>query len=347
MKRRTVVEIRDDSFALNGRLTYPGRSYRGRRVEGLLMNSRMVQGIFDDLNPETRPMWNYPDGPWDPERNTREFVAAMPEWRRSGLLSFTICLQGGNPRGYGDRQPWHNSAFRPDGSLREDYMARLERILDRADELGMAPIVSYFYFGQDWRLEGDAAVLRAAEAATDWLVAKGYTNVLVEVANEVDSRAYSREIIKAGRCHELIELVARWSLGRVDSPAGRLLVGASLCGGVVPPGNIVSASDFLLLHGNGVSRPARIREMVDECRALPEYRGQPVLFNEDDHYDFDAPDNNMLAAVDRHASWGLFDWRREGEGFEEGYQCVPVDWGARSQRKRAFFRLLAELTGSA
>jgi hypothetical protein len=55
----------------------------------------VVQGIFDDLNPETRSLWDYRDVPWDAERNTREFVAAMPEWRDHGLLSLTINLQGG------------------------------------------------------------------------------------------------------------------------------------------------------------------------------------------------------------------------------------------------------------
>ena len=92
----------------------------------------------------------YPDtNRWDPERNTREFVAAMPEMRRHGLLSFTINIQGGSPEGYSPDQPWHNNGFNPDGSLRRNYLRRLERILDRADELGMAPIVGYFYFGQD------------------------------------------------------------------------------------------------------------------------------------------------------------------------------------------------------
>ena len=42
----------------------------------------MAQGIFDDLNPETRRRWAYPDtGVWDPGRNTAEFLAAMAEWR--------------------------------------------------------------------------------------------------------------------------------------------------------------------------------------------------------------------------------------------------------------------------
>ena len=139
---KTMVAIRGDRFLINGRPTYAGRTWRDLRIEGLLMNSRMVQGIFDDRNPETRDRWAYPDTKrWDPERNTREFIAAMPEWRRHGLLSFTINFQGGSPQGYSQDQPWHNSAFEADGSLRPDYLDRFGRILDRADELGMVPIV--------------------------------------------------------------------------------------------------------------------------------------------------------------------------------------------------------------
>src|SRR5215510_4267799 len=145
--RRTVVGIDGREFVVNGRPTYEGRSYNGMRVQGLLFNSRMVQGIFDDRNSETRSRWNYPDGPWDPERNTREFIDAMPLWKAKGLLAFTINLQGGSPEGYSRTQPWISSSFETDGTLRADGRARLERILDRADDLGMVAIVGFFYQG--------------------------------------------------------------------------------------------------------------------------------------------------------------------------------------------------------
>jgi hypothetical protein len=142
MRRKTTLSIDGADFFINGRPTYEHRADNGIRVEGLLINCRMVQGIFDDLNPETRSWSDYPDGPWDAERNAREFVDAMSEWRDNGLLSFTINLQGGSPHGYsdGEQQPRINSAFDAAGDLRSDYMARLRPILDRADELGMAPI---------------------------------------------------------------------------------------------------------------------------------------------------------------------------------------------------------------
>ena len=110
---RTTVAIQGDGFLINGQPTYKGRSWHGMKIEGLLMNVRAVQALFDDLNPETRSHWNYPDtGKWDPERNTREFVAALPEWRRHGVLAFTINLQGGSPEGYSKAQPWEHSGDR-------------------------------------------------------------------------------------------------------------------------------------------------------------------------------------------------------------------------------------------
>jgi hypothetical protein len=343
-KGQTVVGIEGNAFTINGQLTYSGCAYRGMRVEGLLMNSRMVQGIFDDLYPETRDNWTYPDGPWDPERNTDEFVAAMPAWREAGLLGFTINLQGGNPRGYGRNQPWHNSAFTAAGGLRPAYVARLGRILDRADELGMVPIVGLFYFGQDERLADEQAVIHGAENAVDWLLDKDYSNVLIEVANEANIPRYEHPVLRADRCHELIELVKSRSAGKVGNPAGRLLASTSMGGGALPPDNVIATSDFLLLHGNGVKEPARIGEMVRLCRRMDSYHGQPILFNEDDHFDFDQDDNNLLAAVSEYAGWGYFDYRMGGEGFHEGYQSVPVDWTISSDRKRGFFGLLAEMT---
>ena len=76
---RTEVTIVGEEFHLNGRPTYEGRVWEGHRLQGLLLNARLVQGIFDDRNPETVGHWAYPDtGRWDAERNTREFLAAMP-----------------------------------------------------------------------------------------------------------------------------------------------------------------------------------------------------------------------------------------------------------------------------
>ncbi|MFM8468366.1 MAG: hypothetical protein ACKODH_00075 [Limisphaerales bacterium] len=339
--RKTTVGIVGEEFHINGQPTYAGRTWNGKKIQGLLMNSRMVQGIFDDLNADTVARWAYPDTKkWDAERNTREFLAAMPEWRRHGLLAVTLNLQGGSPQGYSREQPWENSAFTPEGGLRPAYLARLARILGRADELGMVVILGYFYFGQDERLKDEAAVVRATDNATKWLLDGGWRNVLVEVNNECNVR-YDHAILKPDRVHELIERVQA-----AKRDGRRLLVSTSYGGNTVPKENVVRAGDFLLLHGNGVSKPERIAELVRLTRAVPGYTPKPELFNEDDHFDFDQPTNNFTAAVGGYAGWGFFDYRMKGEGFDEGYQSVPVNWGISSERKRGFFRLLADIAGA-
>jgi hypothetical protein len=337
-QRKTSVSIVGGAFHINGRPTYEGRTWKDKKIEGLLFNSRMVQGIFDDLNTETRGRWNYPDtGRWDADRNTREFVAAIPKWRRHGLLCFTINLQGGSPQGYSRDQPWHNSAINDDGSLRPDYMARLEKILDRADELGMVVILGVFYFGQDERLKDETAVKQALDNAVDWVFDRGYRNVMIEVNNECNVR-YDHEILKPRRVHELIEQVKQ-----TTRDGRRLLVSTSYGGGTIPSENVVRSADFLLIHGNGVSEPARISEMVKKTRQVPGYRTMPILFNEDDHFDFEKPMNNMVAATAEYASWGYFD---PGESnYRDGYQAPPVNWGLNTDRKQQFFVLVKEVTG--
>jgi hypothetical protein len=339
--RSTTVSIVGEDFQINGQPTLKGRVWRGHRVEGLLPNSRMVQGVFDDLNPGTRGRWTYPDaGAWDAARNTREFIDGMRAWKARGLLAFTLNLQGGSPEGYSKDQPWHNSAFAEDGALRPDYVARVTAILDEADRLGMVVVLGLFYFGQDERLRDEAAVVRAVDESVTWVLGQGYGNVLIEINNECDVDKYDHAILKPGRIAELVTRAAG-----IRIAGRRLLVSTSYGGGSLPSPDVVKASDFVLLHGNGVSDPQRITDMVRRTRALLGDAPKPIVFNEDDHYDFEKPLNNFVAATAGHASWGFFDFRRAGESFDEGYQSVPVNWGISSARKRGFFGLVAELSG--
>ncbi len=117
----------------------------------------------------------------------------------------------------------------------------------------------------------------------------------------------------------------------------RYPLGTSFNGRSIPPPHIVEISDYLLLHGNGVKDPLFIGQMVRDTRQVKGYRPMPILFNEDDHFDFDKPVNNMLQAIKHYASWGLLDI--------EGYQSVPVHWGINTERKKQFFALAKNVTG--
>lgn len=337
----TEVSITGENFHINGKPTYAGRAWNGHRIEGLLMNSRMVQATFDDLNPETAPRWAYSDtGKWDAERNVREFIAAMREWKAHGLLAFTVNFQGGSPEGYSKKQTWESGAFTADGALRSEFAARMKRVLDAADDIGMVVIVGYFYFGQSPRLAGDDAAVRATDEATRWLLAGGWRNVLVEINNE-SNPGYQPPILRPDRVAELITRVRKTKAG--DGHA--LLTGTSFGGRVVPSASAIAVSDFALIHGNGAKEPGQITDLIHKTRAVPTFKPMPILINEDDHENFEQPVNNFTTAIGEHVSWGWFDYRRKGEGFDEGYQSPPVKWGISSERKRGFFKLLSEITG--
>ena len=171
-RRRTTVSIQGDRFFINGKPTYAGRSYKGMKIEGLLMNSRDGAGHLRRPEPGDARQVGLPGHAASGTRSATRASSSPPcrSGARHGLLAFTVNLQGGSPEGYSKTQPWENSAIDPEGNLRPAYMERLKRILDRADELGMVAIVGYFYFGQDQRVKDEAAVQRAVLNATNWLL---------------------------------------------------------------------------------------------------------------------------------------------------------------------------------
>ncbi len=352
----TDVQIDGTRFLINGRPTYEGVAYRGKPIEGLLFNSRMVQAIFDDENPTTAAHWRYPDTQrWDPDRNTDEFCAALPEYRRHGLLGVTVGLQGGGsiyrPQVY---DHYVNTAFGPDGALKPAYLDRLRRVLAAADAVGMVVIVNYFYWRQLNRLDGERAVRRATAEATDWLLRTGYRNILVDVMNEFRA---GKGILGAARIHELIEIVQQTRLG-----GRRLLASASLHPeNLLPEGRWQEVQDFYLPHGNDFWAD-ELRQQLRRLQGAQGFRKnpRPILINEDSVYV-----ESLEAAIDEYVSWGFYcqgygcggdwphgryDWlsRERETRYEElsGYQTVPVNWSINTPLKRAFFDRLAIITGS-
>lgn len=351
----TEIAIDGVEFLINGAPTYPGVVHQGRRIQGLLFNSRMVQAIFDDENPGTVDRWRYPDtGVWDPDRNTDEFCAMLPEYRRYGLLGVTVGLQGGGATYTPDVYPHYiNSAFTPAGELKPAYCDRLARVLAAADAAGMVVIVNFFYWRQAEKMSGDTAIRHATEIATDWLLRTGHRNILIDVYNEVTAGG---GLVQSERIHELVEIVQQTTLN------GRHLLASSsiMPGKALPGGRWQSRVDFFLPHGNNAWAP-ELRKALREIRATDAYQAwpRPILINEDSMYL-----NNLEAAIDEYASWGLYiqgygcggwdhgryEWpqhpRETTYEHLTGFQTVPVNWSLNTGLKRSFFYRLAEITGS-
>lgn len=351
----TCVEIAGEDFLINGVRTYAGRvDERGRRIEGLLFNSRMVQAIFDDECEATRGLWAYPDtGCWDPERNTDEFCRALPVYRAHGLLAVTVGLQGGGSNYRPEvMNRFRNSAFTDEGELKPAYFARLQRVLAAADACGMVVIVSYFYW-RHVRYLAPGAIERATINASSWLLASGFRNVIVEIANEI--KADWPEPLRPDNVHRLIESARGMSRGR-----RRLLVGTSYHPSApgLPPDSWLAAEDVTFPHGN--DRDAtQLAALLREFRATAAWRARPrpLVINEDS-----TDLANLEAAADARASWGFyyqgfgsdyadkrFSWKERGREsrYEDlsGFQTVPVNWSINDPAKRAFFERLKQITG--
>ena len=160
----TRVSIVGSRFYINGTVTHPGAA-----AEGLLMNVRMVNAVFEDTKKTS----------FDPEANTDEFLAVLPQYVQAGVRAFTVSLQGGNPSYEGAV----NTAFTSSGALRSTYMARVKRVIEAADAYGAAVILTLFYQRQDEYLADETAVKNAVVNVAKWVTAQGFWNVLLEIAN--------------------------------------------------------------------------------------------------------------------------------------------------------------------
>jgi len=212
----------------------------------------------------------------------------------------------------------------------------------------MLLILGLFYFGQEQYMENEAAVYKGLDNTMQWLFNNNYRNVIIEVVNETGPKSYKQRILQADRIHEMIDYI------KAKKENGyRYLVSTSYRGAAIPDEAVVKSSDYILLHGNDVHNPTDISKMVEKTKAVNGYTPKPIVFNEDDHFDFDKPSNNFVEAVKAYASWGYFDFRATigtrgstiDEPFDDGYQSIPVNWGISSERKKGFFNKLKEITG--
>jgi hypothetical protein len=344
LAQKTVVSIHGDEFWINDKPTYKNRFWNGKKIQGLLMNSRMVQGVFDDLNQVTVANFAYPDTQkWSAARNNQEFVENMPLWKSYGLNALTLNMQGGSPIGYGNWD-FENPGFNPDGSLIPAYMERLNNILKKADELEMVVILGLFYFGQDQRLTNEAAIKNATTNIINWLFDKGYQNVLIEINNETQSKIkhYDHDILLYQRVHELINLAKS-----IQRNGYRYLVTTSFPAQTAPTQNVLNTCDFVLFHANALRNTEDFKNHIIKVKAAVGARTIPIVINEDDNHFFDADSSHFNIAIDKYISWGFFDYRKkEDPDLSKGYQTIPVDWGINSKAKEDFFNKVGEVTGT-
>ncbi len=295
----TKVKINSNFWELNGKRANPGS-----RAEGLLLNVRMANAVFEDRNPATCPKG------FDPEKNTDLFTSKVPDYVAHGVRAFTISLQGASP-GY---EKALNSAYEADGSLRPAYMARAARAIEACDRAGAVVILSCLSADQDQVLKDAEAVKKAVTGTASWIKDRGYTNVVLEVASDFISKGYDHASIRDPvAMAELIQAAKK--------AAPDLLVSASGGGGGRADRRILTAADFILLHFNNVPSERAMEKVAAASKV-----SKAIVVNEDSKTGEEGA-RALEAAVDSFASWGYSNPKRNQDypfKFEGAADDPPV-----------------------
>lgn len=319
---KTKLAVEGESFLINGRLTYSEIKDAPESVLGLLMNARFIQGVFDDKADPAR-FSRFGCDTFDPEKNTDDLINALPEWYEYGLRAFTVGFQGGGPCFTTDNATIQNNPFGENGDLiDEQYAARMDRLIRAADQLGMIVIVSFFYGAQAQRLKDGRAIRNAVKTASRFLKNGGYTNVIIEVANEHNIGAFKPHPI----LHSAEGMASLIDLARQES--GGIPVGCSGGGGYINR-EVSEASDVILIHGNGQSRQQYFN-MIHTIRSWD--LNKPIVCNEDSQ-----AIGQLQVAFHTRTSWGYYNNMTKQE--------PPADWNITSGEDRFFAQRMAEGLG--
>lgn len=315
----TQLTIQGDKFFLNRKLTYSEVSHSP--CAGLLLNARFIQGVFNDKAiPERFSRFGRL---FNPEQNTSDLIAALPQWYAAGLRAFTVGFQGGGPCFTTNSLTIENNPFSEDGlSIDRAYLSRMERLLKAADTLGMVVIVSYFYMAQCRFFKSDEAVKNAVRTASGWLKSTGLSNIIIEVENEYNIEGFPRPdclTTPAG----IVELI-----GIAREASGGLPCGCSETGGHFTP-EIAEASDVILIHGNSLSAQ-EYYTLIQKAKAIRPFR--PIVCNEDS-----PAVSRMDISVREGVSWGYYN------NFTK--QEPAVDWGITDGQDAFFARRMAIACG--
>lgn len=266
-------------FGASWKQTYDGGRYR-RKVRGSVAMVRVTQALFaDEWLRERR---------FDPGANTDRLIEQLDFYKRHGVGGIVVSLQGADP-GYasevngvargpsadlGEKSGALVSAYRSDGSLKADWMVRLDRLIQAADRRGLIVCLVLFQQDQDEVLYSPQAILEAARNITRHLIERNARNVIVDVADawdEPEGRWDHRRFIP-----RYVENLIRAAREQFQDADFSLPIGASSGARMMYPISLAQVCDVVLLQGDGRSAADKLAR----ARQFKQY-GRPVLMVSD------------------------------------------------------------------
>ena len=344
----------DRFYARNGPsapwgLTYDGGRFR-RRVRGSLAMVRVTQALFDDewLNERS----------FDPALNTSRLIEQLDLFKQHGIAGVVVGLQGGDP-GYatdvngvergpsadlGEKSGALVSAYNPDGSLKPDWMARLDRLIQAANQRGLIVCLVLFQQNQDESLESPEAIVAAARNVGTHLVELNARNVMIDVADawdEPEGHWDHRRFIP-----RYVEFLIRSVRSEFQYAEFSVPIGASSGSGMLYPMSLARLCDMVLLQGDGRSAADKLAR----SRQFKQY-GRPVLMVSDTNGDRSTTEElGRESAIAEAYMYGASGWSyvpaKTANQFPFDYRLaessvIEDSWPA-NRRHPAYFRAMLE-----
>ncbi len=318
---KTVLSIDGKLFSINGKLTYSEIEGSKKEMHGLLMNMRNIQGIFDTQADRSR--FNRYGKIFCPDNNTDEMINSLKQWYDRGIRAITVGMQGGGNCFTIPYKELNNNPYSFDGkTVSKEYLDRLDKVIRACDEIGMAVIVSFFYFANLDELDGARGIINVVKTMCTFLKEKQYSNIIIEIANEQNIDGFKGSPI----IFEPQGMVALMDIAKAY--AGDIPIGCS-GGGAFVNEEICKASDVVLIHGNGQSRSA-LYNMIK--KAMKFSKDKPIVINED------SPAVGQLKVCEElKVSWGYYNNMTKQE--------VPTYWEITKGEDEYFAWRMADMIG--
>jgi hypothetical protein len=324
----TDIKIINGKFYVNGAISNCGSP---------LSEGRLV-GVFTDM------CAFFDANITDIDKNKREFIENLGEWKKSGVDLITVGLQSPNPfREYykkareQDKEknlPFESSAIKRDGSLNLGYLENSREIIEAADNMGFAVLVNILSPSCEDIFEDEFAILNGTLNAAGWLAGQGFSNVIVNIT-DVAHTFYKSSVLKDGRIIKVLKSVRQ----KVKE---KLILGA----GIKSFTNIsaknmreyIELSDFIPLHANYTKSNHNTKRMLEKIYFVREKmraagREIPVIIAKGDDLSEKYNSygkNNLLESLENGASWCYYD--------KDGFVIMPVSWDKNSSdEKKRFF----------
>lgn len=188
---------------------------------------------------------------------TNHLIAQLDDYRAHRVNSVSVTMMGSSGGNY---DPFNSSGT----TINSGHASRIEQIVNACDQRGMVVVLTIFYqfkAGGTWNLATWAASQEAVRTTTTWIKAKGWRNVVLNIANEQNSASYDG--LPWSRVRNVSDLIGMVRIANGIHP--ELIVGA---GGYDHAKNDQIGSspdvDALLFDTNG---PENSKALYDRFRA--------------------------------------------------------------------------------